>query len=324
MQQGPSNVDHTGPVKVPIEDVLDLHTFAPGDIPSLLEEYLTACQEAQLYSVRIIHGKGQGFLKNRVRSLLRKLPMVASFSDAPAHGGGWGATVVELKRQTPTASPEWADFVDRLEQGARAMNIHLDRSHSTQFALHAKELLEWNRFANLTAISGLQEMAEKQFLDTLPLVPLIPQSSHVLDIGSGGGFPGVPLKVLRPDLNVDLIEASRKKAHFLKHLIRTLGLQDIEARHIRAEEFAKEVQGEARRYGVIVSKAVTKLHRFLDQALPLLRRPGLMIAMKGIDVEDELERARSKIRSEALSLDTKAYQLPFLGIKRHLIILRTT
>ncbi len=98
MQQGPSNADHTTPVKVPIEDVLDLHTFAPREIPSLLEEYLNACREARLYSVRIIHGKGQGFLKSRVRSLLKRLPMVSSFSDAPAPGGGWGATIVELKR----------------------------------------------------------------------------------------------------------------------------------------------------------------------------------------------------------------------------------
>lgn len=221
-------------------------------------------------------------------------------------------------------SPEWADFVGRVEQGARAMKIHVDRPHATQFALHAKELLEWNRFANLTAITDLKEIAEKHFLDTLPLVPLIPPGSQVLDIGSGGGFPGVPLKVMRPDLHVDLIEASRKKAHFLRHLIRTLALQDIEARHIRAEELAKKTQARSRRYGVIVSKAVSKLHRFLDQALPLLCRPGMVIAMKGISVEDELELARSRIKSEALSQEKKEYRLPFLGITRHLIILKTT
>jgi 16S rRNA (guanine527-N7)-methyltransferase len=222
------------------------------------------------------------------------------------------------------ALPEWADFVDRVEEGARAMEIHVDRPHATRFALHAKELLEWNRFANLTAITDLKEIAEKHFLDTLPLVPLIPPDSKVLDIGSGGGFPGVPLKVMRPDLHLNLIDASRKKAHFLKHLIRALELQDIEARHARAEELAQEVQVEARRYGVIVSKAVSKLHRFLDQALPLLRRPGTVIAMKGTAVDDELERAASRIKSEALSLEKREYRLPFLDIKRHLIILRTT
>jgi len=204
------------------------------------------------------------------------------------------------------------------------MKIHVDRPHTTQFALHAKELLEWNRFANLTAITDLKEIAEKHFLDTLTLVPLIPPGSEVLDIGSGGGFPGVPLKVMRPDLHMDLIETSRKKAHFLKHLIRTLTLQDIKARHIRAEELAKEIQDEAGRYGVIVSKAVSKLPRLLDLAIPLLRRPGMVITMKGISVEDELGRTISRIKSEALNLEKKEYRLPFVGIKRYLIILRTT
>jgi 16S rRNA (guanine527-N7)-methyltransferase len=172
-------------------------------------------------------------------------------------------------------------------------------------------------------LTDLNELGEKHFLDTLPLIPFIPPGSRVLDIGSGGGFPGVPLKVMRPDLHVDLIEASRKKAHFLKHLIRTLALQDIEAFHVRAEEFAKK-NHEARLYGVIVSKAVSKLPRLLDLALPLLQRPGMVIAMKGISVEDELERARPGIKREALSVEKTGYRMPFLDIKRNLIILRTT
>ena len=86
------------PVKIPIEDILDLHTFLPGDIPDLLEDYLTECLEAGFYSVRIIHGKGQGIQKRRVQGLLKKNPLVLSFKDAPPESGGWGATLVELKR----------------------------------------------------------------------------------------------------------------------------------------------------------------------------------------------------------------------------------
>lgn len=81
---------------MPIEDVLDLHTFKPRDVPSLLEEYFTACLEEKIYSVRIVHGKGKGMLKRRVWQLLEKNPMVASFKDAPPGAGGWGATLVEL------------------------------------------------------------------------------------------------------------------------------------------------------------------------------------------------------------------------------------
>ena len=86
------------PVKLPIEDVLDLHTFRPQDIPDLLEDYLTECLRSAIYSVRIIHGKGKGVQKKRVQGILNNNPMVASFRDAPAEAGGWGATVVELYR----------------------------------------------------------------------------------------------------------------------------------------------------------------------------------------------------------------------------------
>jgi 16S rRNA (guanine527-N7)-methyltransferase len=318
MQNGPSNTDVTKPVEVPIQDVLDLHTFIPKEIPSLLKEYLNACRKANIYSVRIVHGKGKGFLKNRVRGLLQNLPMVASFSEAPSSAGGWGATIVELRREVDFDSAEWAHILD---EGARAMGMRLERPQIARFAVHAKELMAWNRFANLTAITDPVEIAVKQFLDTLPLSPLLLSGSRVLDIGSGGGFPGIPLKVIRPDLEVTLIDAARKKVSFQKHIIRTLALKDIEARHIRAEELKRELQPEIRQYDVIVSKAVSKLDRFLDLGIPLLGRPGIMIAMKGRSMEAELEAARSKIEAERLAVTRKEYRLPHLDIERCLIIL---
>lgn len=86
------------PVIIPIEDNLDLHTFRPRDIPDLLEDYLIECLKAGLYSVRIIHGKGKGVQKRRVQGLLQNNPLVSAFKDAPPEAGGWGATLVELKR----------------------------------------------------------------------------------------------------------------------------------------------------------------------------------------------------------------------------------
>ena len=86
------------PVKIPIEDSLDLHTFLPRDIPDLLEDYLAECLKAGLYSVRIIHGKGKGVQKRRVQGLLQKNPLVSSFKDAPPEAARWAATLVELKR----------------------------------------------------------------------------------------------------------------------------------------------------------------------------------------------------------------------------------
>jgi DNA-nicking Smr family endonuclease len=85
------------PVKIPIEDVIDLHTFNPKEIPDLLEEYFAACIEADISVIRVIHGKGTGILKKRVQALLKKNPLVSSYRDAPTDAGGWGATLVELK-----------------------------------------------------------------------------------------------------------------------------------------------------------------------------------------------------------------------------------
>ncbi len=87
------------PVTIPIEDVLDLHTFKPKDIPDLLDDYFCACIDTGLFSVRIIHGKGKGILKKRVQGILKKHPMVETFKNAPNDAGGWGATLVELKRR---------------------------------------------------------------------------------------------------------------------------------------------------------------------------------------------------------------------------------
>jgi DNA-nicking Smr family endonuclease len=86
------------PVRIPIEDVLDLHTYSPKEIPNLLHDYLEECGKTGIQSIRIIHGKGAGILKERVRSVLKKMPLVASFKDAPPEAGGWGATVVFLKQ----------------------------------------------------------------------------------------------------------------------------------------------------------------------------------------------------------------------------------
>jgi DNA-nicking Smr family endonuclease len=90
------------PVKIPLEDVLDLHTFRPQDIPDLLEEYLTECLRAGIYSVRIIHGKGKGVQKRRVQEILSGNPMVMTFTDAPPEAGGWGATLAELNKNFKT------------------------------------------------------------------------------------------------------------------------------------------------------------------------------------------------------------------------------
>jgi len=91
--------DEMQPLRLPIQDVLDLHTFHPRDIPALLQDYIAECRRARIFSVRIIHGKGKGIQKQRVQALLKSNPLVAAVTDAPPEAGGWGATLVEIRRQ---------------------------------------------------------------------------------------------------------------------------------------------------------------------------------------------------------------------------------
>ena len=152
----------------------------------------------------------------------------------------------------------------------------------------------------------------------------------MLDIGSGGGFPGIPLKVLLPKLSVTLIDASRKKVSFLKHVIRTLKLDKIEALHIRAEDLAIH-PSYINRFDVVVSRALSSLDFFANLALPLLADEGVIIAMKGEVDKTELDNLRYNVlekKNAAGSVDRQftislaRYSLPLLNSERSIITLR--
>jgi len=209
-------------------------------------------------------------------------------------------------------SDEWSKLII---DGASAFDLDLDRSHTDLFATHANELLHWTKTTNLTTILDPFEVAVKHFVDSLAPAGLIAPGTTLLDIGSGGGFPGIPLKVIIPTLSITLIDASRKKVNFLKHVIRTLKLDGIEARHIRAEELAAD-SAYRNQFNVITSRALTDLKSFIRRARPLLAVNGQIIALKGKMDETEVEAVRPHI------LAVETYRLPFAGSKRSIIKIR--
>ncbi len=114
---------------------------------------------------------------------------------------------------------------DLLIEGTKAFGIHLDERAIESFEIYLKELLKWNQKINLTAIRSEKGIVLKHFLDSLSICPYLPKQASILDIGSGAGFPGIPLKMVRPSLKITLIDSVRKKIDFQKHLIRSLGLK---------------------------------------------------------------------------------------------------
>ena len=226
-------------------------------------------------------------------------------------------------------SPDWENLII---DGARAFQTRVDHQMARQFSLHARELIKWNRKINLTAITDPGEIALKHFLDSIAPARWIPPSSSLLDIGSGGGFPGIPLKVLIPSLSVTLIDGSRKKISFLKHSIRTLQLKNIDARQIRAEELTKDADVTAR-FDVIIGRALSSLAAFVRVALPLLADRGIIIALKGEMDQQKVAELQSTVFEKitpstaepypyALTLEN--YHLPVIQSKRSMLIIRKT
>jgi 16S rRNA (guanine527-N7)-methyltransferase len=226
-----------------------------------------------------------------------------------------------------TGSKKWRDIIS---EGAETLGIPIDQGKIEKFSIHALELIKWNRKINLTAISDPMEIAVKHFLDAIAPIPDIPPDGSLLDIGSGGGFPGIPLKICLPSVSVTLIDASRKKVNFLKHVIRTLDLEDTCALHIRAEEFSKKPEA-ARHFDVIISRALSSMTTFAATAIPFLKKDGVTIAMKGDISDREIRMLRSSLNkgpgiqgaaSENFELHVKRYELPYLNLNRSMVYLK--
>lgn len=166
------------------------------------------------------------------------------------------------------------------------LDIDLENSHIEQFSLYADLLIEWNQKFNLTSITDPAEIVIKHFLDSLTLSSLV-QGIRIADIGTGAGFPGVPLKIFMPELNLFLVDSLAKRLEFLKVVAEHLGLKELEFIHSRAEDFGQNSQYRET-FDTVTSRAVARLPVLLEFALPLLKRGGVFLAAKGSQADEEI------------------------------------
>lgn len=206
-----------------------------------------------------------------------------------------------------------------LDEGARAFGLSLTRGQGDAFETYYRELVAWNARVNLTAITARDDVIVKHFLDALSVAPQLHSARNLIDIGAGAGLPGIPLKIVLPHLRLTLLEATRKKIEFLKHIITQLNLPDAVAVHARAEDLACDA-AHREQYDAAVARAVASLATLLEYALPFVRQGGVFIAQKGVEVDDEIRAA-----ARALDLlggrvrESVPVQLPGLE-PRHLIV----
>ena len=206
-----------------------------------------------------------------------------------------------------------------LIEGAKTFGILLDEKIVEAFDHYLRELIKWNESMNLTAIRTEREIILKHFLDSLSAHPYLSKTSSLLDIGSGAGFPGIPLKMVKPSLETTLIDSVRKKVDFQRHIIRTLGLKGIETIHGRIQD--KEViQTMKGRFDLVISRGFSDLQSFLILSFPFLKSAGIALAMKG-QLESEGIQSQSKIEEPRYRLQkTVSFSLPFSSLKRTILL----
>ncbi len=216
--------------------------------------------------------------------------------------------------------------MEYLKSGAARLGLQLTSSQLEQFRTYYQELVQWNRKANLTSITDFNEVQIKHFLDSVTVTIALKQPVNaglsLIDVGSGGGFPGLPVKIVLPDIRLVLLEATGKKAAFLHHITKKLGLEDIEIVTGRAEVVAHQPQYR-QRFDIVLSRAVAPLATLAELCLPLCAIGGSFIAQKKGAADLELSQA-----AEAISIlggsppEIKMVNLEELADRRYLVVIK--
>ncbi|MBI2848660.1 MAG: 16S rRNA (guanine(527)-N(7))-methyltransferase RsmG [Chloroflexi bacterium] len=225
--------------------------------------------------------------------------------------------------------------MDKLISGAKTMGMVLSSIQVNQFQVFYEELVRWNQWVNLTTVTNYNEVQVKHFLDSLsilvlewalsktapgPTFPLLSRS-RVIDVGTGAGMPGLPLKMLRPTMELTLVESARKKAVFLQHLVALLGLTDVEVVNARAEDLGRNPEYRER-FDLALSRAVATLPALVEMALPFCRMGGLFIAQKKMGIDNEIAAAQRAIQIlGGRMVESRRVEVPGLAEGRLLVVI---
>lgn len=213
---------------------------------------------------------------------------------------------------------------NKFDNELEKMNIRLTDDQKSQFDLYYELLIEWNRVMNLTGITDYDEVNLKHFTDSLTISRIIDmaQINTLIDVGTGAGFPGIPIKIAFPHIKVYLLDSLNKRIKFLNEVIKKLGLKNIYAFHGRAEDFAKDRQYREK-FDVCVSRAVANLPTLSEYCIPFVKTGGYFVSYKGGDSDEEVIRSENAITLLGGEIEnTDRFFLPDTDMGRTLIKIR--
>lgn len=215
---------------------------------------------------------------------------------------------------------EFDEFVKKISDYLDEIQIKLNDKQLMQFYKYMNLLIEWNKKINLTSIIEPEEIIIKHFVDSVIISKYIEKGLKVIDVGTGAGFPGIPLKIVRDDIEIVLLDSLNKRVNFLNEVIKDIKLEKIQTIHARVEEFAKNKKYREN-FDAVISRAVANMSTLSEYMLPLTKVGGKMLSMKGPDFEKEIENSKKAISilgGEIEKIDE--YQLPKTEMKRSIII----
>ncbi|MGM9591454.1 MAG: 16S rRNA (guanine(527)-N(7))-methyltransferase RsmG [Oscillospiraceae bacterium] len=207
-----------------------------------------------------------------------------------------------------------------LKSGFASLGIEISERALAQYRIYYEYLDERNRVMNLTAISGAGDVARLHFLDCAALLGMCDfRGKRLIDVGTGAGFPGLPLRIAEPSLELTLLDSLNKRVDFLRETCEKLGFENVDCIHARAEEAPEELRGA---YDIAVSRAVARLNTLCELCLPFLKTGGVFIAMKGPDCAQEVSEAQSAMQLLGAELrDTIIYTVPGTDISHAAVII---
>lgn len=217
---------------------------------------------------------------------------------------------------------EHTTFNEGLLEKASTMGVRFSVEQMDKFYKYMNLLIEWNEKINLTAIVEPRDVILKHFVDSLTICKELQKNKTLADIGTGAGFPGIPVKILRPDLDITLIDSLNKRVNFLTMVIEALKLEKIIALHGRIEDFGKNKKYREK-FDYVTSRAVANLSTLSEYMIPLVKIGGKCICMKGSNIDEELKNAEKAIKTLGGKIEkVDTFLLPDTDMGRNIILIK--
>lgn len=216
---------------------------------------------------------------------------------------------------------EYKEFEKEIIKNGKKIGLDITEKESKNLYKYMLLMLEWNENVNLTAITEEKEIIYKHFIDSLSVNKYLTNKEKIMDIGTGAGFPGIPLKIFNEDLNFILVDSLNKRINFLEEVKNELNLNKLELVHARAEELAKN-KNYREKMDIVVSRAVARLRILAEYMLPFVKKNGICICMKGPNIEEEIEESKKSLEILGGKIEKIEHIILPRDLERNIILIR--